>query len=157
MLHPLPYQNSYWAFDLMRSTKCHPPFSGVGAFLKSIFHTHLLLLIGHIDRLKVHLSNGRKKEGSASHPLWNNSCVCYLTLLMSAKVDRMVSLYSDDNVYVESAPWVSSKPLVWAPSCSLSLMPTSELFKAPGHGHLCPLAFPQGGIWSCPILSSQNV
>ena len=41
---------------------------------------------------------GEKKDGSASHPLWNNSYVCYLSLLMSAKVDMMVSLYLDDNV-----------------------------------------------------------
>ena len=47
---------------------------------------------------------GEKKDKSASHPLWNNSYVCYLTLLVSAKVDRIVSLYLHDNVYdVESA------------------------------------------------------
>ena len=47
---------------------------------------------------------GEKKDKSASHPLWNNSYVRYLTLLVSAKVDRIDSLYLHDNVYdVESA------------------------------------------------------
>ena len=69
------------------------------AFLEPIVHNHPLLLIGHFDRFKIHLSNGKEKnDGSASHPLWNNSCVCYLTLLMSAKVDRMVSINLDENV-----------------------------------------------------------
>ena len=57
----LPYQKSYRAFDLRRSTNYHHPFSGVGAFLESIFHTRLLLLIGRFDGLNVHISNGRKE------------------------------------------------------------------------------------------------
>ena len=75
-----------------------------GPSLKSIFHNRLLLPLGRFGGLKSHLSNGKEeKDGSASDPLRNNSCVCYLTLLMSAKVNRMVSLYLDDNVYVESS------------------------------------------------------
>ena len=61
MPRPLPYYNSYQAFDLRKSINCHHPFSGVWAFLESIFHTRLLLLIGPLTRLKVHLSNGRKE------------------------------------------------------------------------------------------------
>ena len=60
MLCPLPYQKSYRT-SIRRSTHFHPPFSGVGAFLESIFHTHLLLLIGHFGGLKVYLSSGRKE------------------------------------------------------------------------------------------------
>ena len=98
-----------------------PPFLWCGGpFLKSIFHNRLFLPIGHFGWFKVHLSNGKEeKDGSASHPLWNNSCVYYLTLLMSAKVDWNVSLYLDDNVYAESALnlWCGLLPVayLWGP------------------------------------------
>ena len=90
-----------------------------GPFLKSILHNRLLLPIGHFVGLKVHLSNGKEEKESASHPLWNNPCVCHLTLLMSTKVDRMVSLYLNDNVYIESALnlWCGLLPVayLWCP------------------------------------------
>ena len=121
-----------------------------GPFLKSIFHNRLLLLIGDFGGLKVHLSNGKEeKGGSASHPLWNNSYVCYLTLLLSAKADRMVSLYLGDNVYVESALnlwcWLLPVAYLWCPPqgwSGLLVMGTLTLSHSQSNGEHLVLSHP---------------
>ena len=141
-------------FDLRNSTKNHHLSLVCGAFLEHIVHNHPLLLIGHYDRLKVDLSNGKEeRDGFVSHPPWNNSCVCYLTLLMSAEVDRMVSLKLSWQCIVESAPnlWCGLLPVahLWCPPqgwSGLLVLGTHIL----SYSHTCL----QGSIWSHPILSS---
>ena len=57
------------ALDLRNSSRNHHLSLVCGACLEPTVHNRPLLLIGHCDRLKVHLSIGKEKDGSASHSL----------------------------------------------------------------------------------------
>ena len=58
MLHPLPYQHSYRAFDLRKIYKCHHPLSSCEGLFRVPSPEHPLLLIGHFAKL----SNRLKEE-----------------------------------------------------------------------------------------------
>ena len=64
------------AFDLRNSTKNHHLSLVCWAFLEPIVHNRPLLLIGHFDRLKVHLSNGKKRRMGLAHIPYEISLVC---------------------------------------------------------------------------------